>query len=426
MTGPEELRLRVHAEPVDQDAPPPRSARAAAHAARLPETLLVLDSETTTDATQRLLFGWYRFVRVRWRGRHPSLTVAEEGLFYADELPATNPGGVRDPTRSTPPWRQRTSVPASPVDPIADPARVPRRRAVPGGGEGRRHARRVQLQFDIARLASGVTDARARSRGPGRPVDRRFVGGHSLVLWPYVDEAGVARENQFRPRVRIKQRDSKASLMAFTATTDRATSHGGQFLDLRTLTFALTDRSHSLESAGRAFQLERPKLVAPPHGVITRDYIDYARRDVAATVGLFAKVADEFTRHPIERQMTKVMSPATIGKGYLQAMGVRPVLDRQPDFPRDMLGAAMLAYYGGRAEAHVRRLSVPVVYLDFRSMYPTVNALMGLWALLTAERIEVVDATDEVRRLLADVTPGRVFDPMLWPQLVGCPARAAR
>ena len=61
----------------------------------------------------------------------------------------------------------------------------------------------------------------------------------------------------------------------------------------------------------------------------------------------------------------------------------------------------MTAYYGGRTEVRVRRTIVPVVYTDFLSMYPTVNVLMGLWDLLIAERLEIEDATADVRSLLA-------------------------
>jgi len=414
----DELRLRVHAEPFLRLALPAPSGRAAAHAGRLPSRLLVLDTETTTDATQRLLFGWYRYIRVRWRLGRPKLTVAEEGIFYADDLPALDPIG-HGVLQS---FAAAASADVGPGVPRA--IRVLGLRAFldvlfHAAVKGDATIVGFNLPFDLPRLASGVTPARARSRGPGRPPDRRFVGGHSLILWPYVDDAGVAQENRYRPRVRLKHRDSTASLMAFAATADRATSHGGQFLDLRTVVFALTDRGHSLESAGTAFGLEHPKLTAPPHGMITPDYVAYARRDVAATAELFAKVSGEFTRHPIARQITKAMSPATIGKGYLRAMGVRPILERQPDFPRDALGASMIAYYGGRAEVHVRRTPVQVVYLDFRSMYPTVNALLGLWALLTAERIDVIDATDDVRRLLADITLDGAFDPTVWPQFVG-------
>ncbi len=77
----------------------------------------------------------------------------------------------------------------------------------------------------------------------------------------------------------------------------------------------------------------------------------------------------------------------------------------------------MTAYYGGRAECRIRRSPVPVVYLDFLSMYPTVNALMGLWAYLTADHLEVVDVTGETRQLLARVTLDDCFDPDFWRQL---------
>ena len=83
----------------------------------------------------------------------------------------------------------------------------------------------------------------------------------------------------------------------------------------------------------------------------------------------------------------------------------------------DLFGICMSAYYGGRAECRIRRVPTPVVYVDFLSMYPTVNTLMGLWQVLTAEQAQIVDATEEVRRLLARVTPERCFDPRLWPKL---------
>ncbi len=46
-------------------------------------------------------------------------------------------------------------------------------------------------------------------------------------------------------------------------------------------------------------------------------------------------------------------SPASIAKAYLTAMGITPVLERQPDFPTEILGAAMSAFYGGRAECAI-------------------------------------------------------------------------
>jgi hypothetical protein len=60
---------------------------------------------------------------------------------------------------------------------------------------------------------------------------------------------------------------------------------------------------------------------------------------------------------------------------------------------------------------------VPVVYTDFLSMYPTVNALMGLWRYVTAAEISIVRAdvsktTDFLRTLTVD----KLFDRKTWTQ----------
>ena len=127
------------------------------------------------------------------------------------------------------------------------------------------------------------------------------------------------------------------------------------------------------------------------HGVITNEYIDYNRRDVLATAELAAKLLAEYDKHPIDLQPTKAFSPASIGKSYLEAMGIQPILDRQPDFPKTYLGYAQSAFFGGRTSAHIRKTPVPVVYTDFLSMYPTVNINMGLWKFVTAKKITIVE-----------------------------------
>jgi hypothetical protein len=78
----------------------------------------------------------------------------------------------------------------------------------------------------------------------------------------------------------------------------------------------------------------------------------------------------------------------------------------------------MVAYYGGRAECRIRRVPVPVVYVDFLSMYPTVNTLMGLWRYITAERVEPRDASSQTRVLLDAITLEDCFNRRFWPQLL--------
>jgi hypothetical protein len=50
-------------------------------------------------------------------------------------------------------------------------------------------------------------------------------------------------------------------------------------------------------------------------------------------------------------------------------------------------------------------------------MYPTVNSLLGNWDLLTADRIDVVDATDDIVGLLARVALDACFDQSFWKEL---------
>ncbi len=50
-------------------------------------------------------------------------------------------------------------------------------------------------------------------------------------------------------------------------------------------------------------------------------------------------------------------------------------------------------------------------------MYPTVDCLLGVWRLVTAERIDTVDVTEEIRELLETVTAADCYDPALWSRL---------
>jgi hypothetical protein len=61
----------------------------------------------------------------------------------------------------------------------------------------------------------------------------------------------------------------------------------------------------------------------------------------------------------------------------------------------------MSAYFGGRAEVHIRRQITPVVHTDFLSMYPTVCTLMGLWSFVRAKGMTHHDDTNAVTALVA-------------------------
>ncbi len=424
----EKVALRAYAEPplaqqpsadegeaTKKRRPPQRS-----HVTRA----LVFDTETTVDAIQAFLFGSYRNCRIAWRGDVPTISTVEEGLIYADELPETNPDGFRM-------LQEYRATELADLDPayshgLPVALKLNSRREFlkkvlyEVGFESRGLVVGFNLPFDISRLAI----ASSPSRG-------LFAGGFSLALFEY-EKDGQWLENRFKPRVVVRSIDSKRALKGFTGTfspdeidtipegeTEPIEGYvfRGNFLDLRTLAFVLTDKSHSLAKACKAFQTEHGKTETKKHGEITPKYIRYNRNDVLATTELLEKTLAEYYRHPVDLRPTKAYSPASLGKAYLRAMGIEPVLQRQPDFPKEVLGYAMNAYFGGRAECRIRRTPVPVAYTDFTSMYPTVNALMDNWGLLTARRIEVTDAKEEAQELLDTVSLDDCFLPTLWPQL---------
>src|SRR5713226_9300756 len=69
-----------------------RARRERSRAEGWPELVLLIDTETSIDAAQRLRFGSYRLCR--WeqdRSGYWRLVCVEEGLFHGDELPEQFP-----------------------------------------------------------------------------------------------------------------------------------------------------------------------------------------------------------------------------------------------------------------------------------------------------------------------------------------------
>jgi len=377
-----------------------------------PEAMLVFDTETRVDAPQRLTFGSYRFIA---SGR-----CLEEGLFYGDDLPKRDRQVLQKYTAE-----HRPDVVEAGNQELQ---LLTRREFVDKLFRSVYKSRDLlvgfNLPFDLSRIAFDYTDAR-----------ERFAGGFALELWSYTDEEGREQPDPQRPRIAIKHIDSKRSLMGLTGRrktdeTDRIPEGSesgrpekgyvfrGHFLDLRTLAFALTDRAYTLGAACEAFGVEHGKQRVKRHGVVTPKYIDYNRRDVLATSELATKLLEEYAKHPITLQPTKAYSPASIGKAYLRAMGIKPIMERQPDFSWDYLGYAQSAFFGGRTSAHVRKAAVPVVYCDFLSMYPTVNSLMDLWSFVTTRKIAVVEhCQNEIQDLVSSVTAADLFRPETWKHL---------
>lgn len=370
--------------------------------------VLVVDTETTVDSAQALLFGVIRYCRVD----DSTVTTVAEGLIFGDDLPERDPDGYAALQRYAATHKADVDLTYVAVEPSWKLELLSRAQFVKKWlwHVGYPHNNRLDpativmfnAPFDFSRLAVDAAEARGD-----------MFGGFSFTLWLDAD----GNPQAWRPRVGIKSLDSKRAIKKFRRLERGAHDHAGHLLDLRTLVFALTGTSHTLASACAAFDV--PGKASPPvFGVVDEEAIDYCRQDVSATTGLLQALLGEHNRHPVNLQTTQAYSPASVAKAYLRAMGITPRLTTQPDFAPEVLGYAMSAFYGGRAEVHIRHTPMPVAVVDFTSMYPTVDALLGLWDHVTAESINTVEVTDEVNRLLGLITIEDCFAPALWPELV--------
>ena len=374
--------------------------------------ILVIDTETTVDETQRLLFGSARYVRLHRTDGVVTAVLQEEWLFHDDDLPTTDPDGYATLSR----YASKHNIP------LLSRSDFVQQILWKGAYLGGMTVVGFNLPFDLSRLALHVGEIN---------VDSYLAGGFSFALWGREAPDGSRwQDHKWRPRLWIKKVGPGRAFIQWAPAWQRdkgVRAIRGDFLDVHTLDAALSGSRRSLKRGCEAWELpdELSKSHTEEHGVISDDYIDYNRQDVTATAHLCAALLTELERHTdLALHPTQVFSPASITKAYMRATGVDPPLDRWPDTPEhnEVLHASMHAYTGGLTETLDRRELTPVVPVDFLSMYPTEMELLGVWDYLIAERIEIEDYTAELQALLDHIAadgPDVLRDPSLWRSFVG-------
>lgn len=434
---------------------------------------LVFDCETTADKEQRFLFGSYLYM---WRLSDGSFIPIREGLIYADDLPERDPNGYailqeyrhrghslerREFARE---FGEDITIPdaeylgldlgrkpfvfmlmnggypknefSSCVDfdaalkgmdgdfvwPEKDLSLVSRTEFVEeilnavGHDEGMWEPNKCDaativghnLPFDLSRIAVDVAEARAF-----------YKGGFSFKTEPSTHHSIRIRKMGLGSTIDFA--DGKALIKGWDDDDNELKGKGNSyFTDTLVLGKALTDRNMSLANAGRMYKTDHRKdETEQDFGKITLEHIKYCRDDVRATADLYIAELLDLESHPINLRDSSAYSPASLPKGYLREMGIPKPLEKQPDFPDEIYGYAMSTFYGGRTEAHIRRTPAPVAYMDFTSMYPTVNGLMKLWDFLIHQRIDVREETQAVIDLVESLTIDDLFNKELWPQFRG-------
>ena len=348
--------------------------------------VVVIDTETTADAYQNLLFG---SCGIWISGRlHRSILFHPDALSKND-IRVLNTRAERAPVENV----KLELMPLSRlIEEVFYPCVYDARAILVG----------FNLPFDLSRL--GIRHGSAR---------KKWRGGFTFAL----------SESSFRPPIHVRSLDSTKAFIEFARPPRRNRSHErspykGCFVDLRTLGFALTNEKLTLELSCERFQTAHQKTQPTEHGRITREYVQYNINDILATHDLYVKMIERYDSFHLAKPPEKVYSPASIGKQYLKQMRIKSFLEQNPDFSPEVLGYIMTTFYGGRSEVRIRKKPVKVRYMDFASMYPSIFTLIGLWPFLTAERVECVEAPKEIRRLVEKADLETLRDPSLWPDMV--------
>ena len=391
MTTIHDIFLRAYAVPVEQKREGKRTFRRSDDP-KWPEHALVFDTETRITADQSLTFGVYRLCELVG-GRYEA---TKEGLFYADDLP-TRERKVLEGYQQT----AISDVAAFPPEfPLYSRTEFMRRVFWPAIKRDGALMFGLNLPFDLSRLALVW--------GKGDKNE------WSLTMSQYANGA----ENKNFPHILIQPIGGKKAFIKLARPwkpDEWKTQGKARFLDLRTLGWALFNRSFSLKTLCEALKTEHRKIDHEPTGKVTVEEIEYARQDGRCTVDALNGLKQEFDKHPISLKPHNAYSPASLAKSYLEEMGISKPAEKFKLSPKK-LGIAMQSYYGGRSETRIRWAEVPVVPVDFTSEYPTCCALLSLFDVLTAKRVTFQDDSKNIRRLINSISPKDCFDPATWKQ----------
>ena len=380
---------------------------------------LIFDCETTTDPSQRLRFGVYQ---VRKNGElcrdHEG---PEHGIFYVDNDPEAISEHDLDQLRC---YAAAHGLKLMTVDAFVENI------FFLVGYDFRATIVGQNLPFDISRLAIDHDSAHSttytpkptlENPSPERVTNRTMSGAFTFEF-----------RTSYPLGVRVKHITSKDALINFVGRAGKfkddiennvkgwRPERTGFFVDVKTLAAALTGLDDlSLERIATELKTEHQKLGTEAHGLpLTQEYIEYAVQDVQVTWECYDTLRTRYGEYQLSQTpLRAVHTEASIGKALLRQMGVKPWTQMQPDFPPEIIGHIMSAYFGGRSEVHIRRQVTRVLYYDFRSQYPTGCTLMGLWQWVISQGVDYHHDKEGVQAFLAQVTLDDLQKPATWPTL---------
>lgn len=317
MTERHDIYVRAHTLQIVAKEHKPKDSR---KIPKWPGYVFAFDCETRLIPGQALTFGFWRFCQLR-KGKYVCL---EEGVFYDPAELSTKESSVLQKYAAS-------HNPETAQDGCERMRRYARPKFIPEVLGMAIQAKALivgfNLPFDLSRLALDWTAAKN--------------GGWSLIFSQWKNpKTGIFEANKYFPRITVKALNSKTAIINSTlAPMHEPKKKGekvklwpaGRFLDVRTLLWALRNKSYSLNKACEKFEVEG-KFDHKPTGMVTLEEIEYCRQDVRATAGLLNAVKQEYDLHPISPGPDRLFSPASVAKAYLEELNI--------SFPRQKVNNA--------------------------------------------------------------------------------------
>ena len=255
-----------------------------------------------------------------------------------------------------------------------------------------------ELPFVISRLAIDVT------------FSTRWQNGFSFTL------SGRAKF----PHIVVKSIDSKSQFIEFNKpipkkNSTKSTFYRGAFVDTKTLGFVLTNDNYDLESALSDFDCPIKVSESKKSGVSEQNF-KTGLSHILAYHSLYKQQIKRLEYFSITKPEHRLVSPASIGKSYLEKIGIKSFSEQNLKFPPELLGYLMSTFYGARVEARIIHSPTLVTNLDFTSMYPTLFVLFGMYRFLIADTITHHTSTKETQEFLNQVTASDINKPEFWPK----------
>lgn len=194
---------------------------------QFPKRVLCFDTESTIDQSQNLKFGYYELY---FHGKLESY-----GLFYNPEIKKNELKILQDYSRNN-------NIKLLTLQEFIEDVFYPEIHVLNTICIG------FNLPFDISRLAKSFNSARREHNAFTFKLSDRKENPDIIIKHLNKNQAFIYFNTTFQKGIG-NSRHEEGSLNFFK----------GHFLDLKTLTFALTNESHSLESVGKLFNAKIKK-----------------------------------------------------------------------------------------------------------------------------------------------------------------------